>query len=63
MNAQQKSENQISRHSATDPEKCYLIAKKYGWKLLRIEPTQDPVLKVDCIFEGDTEFPADHKEE
>ncbi len=62
MTNSQNYEKPTSRHSATDPEKCYIMAKKYGWKLLRIEITQAPVLKVDCIFEGETEFPNYQKE-
>ncbi|HEY9707955.1 MAG TPA: hypothetical protein V6D48_07090 [Oculatellaceae cyanobacterium] len=47
-----------SRHGATDPEKCREMEKKYGWKLLRFELTKDQILKVDCVFEGETEFPT-----
>lgn len=39
-------------HSATDPEKCRQMARKYGWTLKRIKLTRDPVLKVDCVFYG-----------
>jgi len=46
-----------SRHAATDPQKCREMEKRYAWKLLRIEPTRDVILKFDCIFEGETEFP------
>lgn len=52
------NEQITSRHSATDPENCLEMEKKYGWKLLRIEPTKDQTLKVDCVFEGETEFPT-----
>jgi len=34
------------------------MEKKYGWKLLRFELTKDQTLKVDCVFEGETEFPT-----
>lgn len=30
---------------------------KYGWTLLRIEPTGDKTLKWNCVFEGESEFP------
>lgn len=33
------------------------MERKYGWRLKRIERTGDPVLKVDCVFEGDAIFP------
>lgn len=39
-------------HSATDPEKCREMARKYGWVLKRIKLTRDPILKVDCVFQG-----------
>jgi hypothetical protein len=29
---------------------------KYGWKLLRVEKTKDKTLKVNCVFQGETEF-------
>ena len=47
----------ISRHSATDPEQCQKMAKHQGWELIRWEKTKDPILKVDCVFDGYTEFP------
>lgn len=57
------SETPESRHSATDPEACRDMEKKYGWTLLRIEPTRDKILKVDCIFKGETKFPNYHQED
>ncbi len=51
-----------SRHAATDPDKCREMQKKYGWKLLRVEPTKGKILKVDCVFEGETEFPKYREE-
>jgi hypothetical protein len=50
-------EENISRHSATDPEKCAQMAKRQGWELIGWEKTNDSILKVDCVFEGLTEFP------
>lgn len=47
----------ISRHAVTERKRCYEIEKKYGWKLLRIEPSGDKTLKYYCVFEGKTEFP------
>jgi hypothetical protein len=40
-------------HSATDPQKCREMGKQYGWKLKRIQPTKNKILKVDCVFEGE----------
>ncbi|NEP45363.1 MAG: hypothetical protein F6K35_41550 [Okeania sp. SIO2H7] len=39
MNRNQDGEKPNSRHSATDAERCIQMSKKYGWKLLRIEPS------------------------
>jgi hypothetical protein len=39
-------------HSATDPEKCRDMERRYGWKLKKVLPTGDPTLKVDCVFYG-----------
>ena len=52
------NEQPESRHAATDPEKCRQMEKKYNWKLLRVETTREKTLKVDCIFQGKTEFPS-----
>ena len=46
-----------SRHAATDPQKCRNMAEKYDWTLLRVEKTGDRILKVNCVFAGETEFP------
>ena len=35
------------------------MGKKYEWNLKDIVLRTDrPILKVDCVFEGDTEFPS-----
>jgi hypothetical protein len=35
------------------------MGKKYEWKLKDIVLRTDrPILKVDCVFEDDTEFPS-----
>ena len=38
------------------------MQEKYGWRLIRIEATGDEVLKWNCVFEGETEFPDYQKE-
>ncbi|MBD1813915.1 MULTISPECIES: hypothetical protein [unclassified Microcoleus] len=40
-------------HSATDPEKCRDMGRKYRWRLKRIEQTSDRLLKVNCVFYGE----------
>lgn len=51
------SETPESRHAVTNPAQCREMARKYRWKLLRIEPTRDKDLKFVCVFEGETAFP------
>ena len=52
-------DRQTTSHWAVHEHYCRLMAKKYGWTLLearrRIE-ARDPLV-VECIFEGDAEFP------
>jgi hypothetical protein len=58
-NSQNKSPLTIPLPIAGDVQN----GKKYGWKLLRIERNQNnPVLKWNCVFNGQTEFP-DYLEE
>ena len=54
---QQESETSTSYHYVTDPEKCYKIQEKYGWTLLGYEEVGGDILKVKCIYEGETQFP------
>ena len=37
-------EENISRHSATDPEKCDRMGKRQGWELIGWEKTNDSIL-------------------
>ncbi|NJN22981.1 MAG: hypothetical protein HC812_19675 [Leptolyngbya sp. RL_3_1] len=54
------SDNQENIHSATDRERCKEMGRRNGWKLKRVKLTQDPVLKVDCVFLGEqTSFEDD----
>ncbi len=46
-----------TRHAATDPRKCEEMARRYGWELIDIEPRDTGVMKVDCVFKGDAQFP------
>jgi len=38
-----------SRHAAADEDCCEEIAQKYGWQLVDVEETGNPVLEVDCV--------------
>jgi hypothetical protein len=49
----QEQQPQENVHAATDPKRCEEIGRRYGWKLKRVRPTDDPILKVNCIFEGE----------
>ncbi len=62
-NLRYDDDEDVSRHAATDEEKCEDMATKYKWSLIRVEPADDPILKVDCVFEGETEFPDYHEKQ
>lgn len=49
-----------NRHAATSKEQCKEMGKRNRWKLIRVEPTGNSILKADCIFEGEqTSFEDD----
>lgn len=50
----------VSRHAVVDEGCCEEMEQKYGWELIRVEETSDPILEVDCVFEGKTEFPKSY---
>jgi hypothetical protein len=53
----------VSRHAAASEGDRENMARKYGWELIEVEQTpEDPVFKVDCVFEGETEFPKPYQE-
>ena len=57
--ADNKDKGKTSRHGAVSPDDCIKMGKKYEWKLKDIVLWSDrPILKVDCVFEDDTEFPS-----
>ena len=55
----------ITVHAAASPRLCKEMETRYGWKLLRIRKSKggNDVLPVDCIFEGEAEFPTYHKDD
>lgn len=48
-----KEPDQYNVHSAVDRKHCEEMEDKYGWQLEAVEPTDDPILKVDCYFLGE----------
>lgn len=50
----------VSRHAAADEDCCNEMAENQGWQLVDVEKTGAPVLPVDCVFEGKTEFPKSY---
>jgi hypothetical protein len=46
-----------TRHAAVDEEACEKMSDKYEWNLKSVEETGDDILSVDCVFDGDCEFP------
>jgi hypothetical protein len=55
-----EEEENVSRHAAADADCCEEMAEKNSWKLVDIEKTNNPVLPVDCVFEGKTAFPPSY---
>jgi hypothetical protein len=54
----QEKQGKTTRHSAANKSDCEKMAKKYNWDLRDIELNpKSSVLKYDCIFDGDAEFP------
>lgn len=52
-----------NRHAVTSKDLCEAMGRKYGWKLLRVEPTTDPTLCFMCVFLGvQTSFQDDKGE-
>jgi len=41
-----------NRHCATSASDCEKMAQNHNWELKRVEPTEDRILKVDCVFKG-----------
>jgi hypothetical protein len=57
-------ERNVSRHGAASEGDCEKMSEKYDWELLEVEKTpHDPVFEVDCVFKGETEFPASYYEQ
>lgn len=46
-------DSQENRHSSTTKRGCQEMGKRNGWKLKRVERKQKPILKYDCVFEGE----------
>lgn len=57
MNPDQNTEQPTSRHAVSEPWRCIEMTRKYGWKLVNIEPNGTKDLPYDCIFQGQTDFP------
>lgn len=50
---EQEPSEQENVHSATDPEKCREMERRYGWTLKRVKTNKDLPLEVDCVFHGE----------
>jgi hypothetical protein len=50
----------VSRHAAATPEDCEEMERRNEWTLVDVEPTGNPILPVDCVFDGETEFPQSY---
>lgn len=49
----QEQQPQQNIHAATSPQACIEMGKRYGWKLLGWQITNAPILRVNCVFEGE----------
>ncbi|NJR53081.1 MAG: hypothetical protein HC780_29530 [Leptolyngbyaceae cyanobacterium CSU_1_3] len=47
-------------YNENDEDCCEEMTEKYDWQLVDVEKTGDPVLPVDCVFEGETQFPKSY---
>lgn len=47
------NEPQENIHAAVSEKDCRRMAKLNGWTLNRTRENGDPILSVDCIFEGE----------
>ncbi|MEM9538166.1 MAG: hypothetical protein AAGA60_01500 [Cyanobacteria bacterium P01_E01_bin.42] len=57
-------ENNENVHYAASRMQCKIMARLNGWELVRIEPTNDPILKAKCVFKGkQTSFMEDNYHE
>jgi len=56
-------EKNESKHAAAHPDNCLKMQKNNpGWRLKGWVKTDQPMLEIDCIFEGDTDFPLPYHE-
>ncbi len=46
-------ETQFNVHSATNEDQCIEMGQLNQWELVRVEPTEDSILTVDCYFNGE----------
>lgn len=49
----EESQEKENRHAVTSPELCKKMARKYGWKLKRIQRKAVGQLSYECVFEGE----------
>lgn len=50
--AEDNSQPEQNVHSAVSRGDCIRMGKRNGWQLKDTRETGDPILAVDCIFEG-----------
>ena len=50
-------ERDETRHAAVSEECCEDMADSYGWNLKQVEPVSNDIFSVDCVFDGQCEFP------
>lgn len=49
----EEAKQEENRHAVTEPDLCRKMARKYDWRLKRIERTPIRDLPYECVFEGE----------
>ncbi|MGB5896790.1 MAG: hypothetical protein WBD58_18105 [Geitlerinemataceae cyanobacterium] len=53
----QLEERKTTSHWAISEEACESMEEKYGWTLVETNRDNSNLLPVECVFEGEAEFP------
>jgi hypothetical protein len=53
-----------TKNIASGKRKCHEMQKKYEWELIEVNfDRKDPILPVECIFQGEATFPKHWEED
>ena len=54
----QSAKTKTTSHWAISEEACESMEEKYGWTLVETNRDNSNLLPVECVFEGEAEFPT-----